>query len=655
MLNRYFSLQPSFHHTRKHIARLLPVVAAVLAVFVLAAPLVQAQWGEIVLHSFCSQPNCTDGAYPVAGLISDAQGNLYGTTRLGGNPSCNNGVTSCGTVFEVTSSWREKVLHTFDGLSTDGSEPESSLVMDANGNLYGTTVGGGDLQACGGYFCGTVFVVTPSGKETVIYKFGTNPNDGFEPASGLVMDASGNFYGATTQGGNFSPCSWGYVGGCGTIFKMTPSGQETVLYTFCPNGSPCIDGAGPVDLAFGPDGNLYGTTTFGGNNYGTVFKVTPAGKETVLYSFSGGSDGAYPFGSAVFDANGNLYGTAAGGGANGAGTVFELTPSGNLTVLHTFTGGPDGSTSYSGLIMDKKGNFYGTTEFGGAHNAGVVFEVTPSGEETVLYSFTGGPDGGYPESGLVIDAKGNLYGTTGSVYGADTVFELTQRVGTVALSPTSLNFGNQVRYTTSNAQSVTLTNRGPHRLIISSITVSNDPENPPTFAISTNTCGAQLRVGQSCAVSVTFTPTKLGPLTGKLIFVENAPGSPQTVTLSGTGVEKVALTPRGFNFGKLKLGTTSDPKTFTLTSNLSVALTGITISTTGDFAVSATTCGTSLGGNQSCTISITFTPKADGLRTGELSVTDSASNSPQKAKLKGTGVIIMPASPDKPVAFHLSS
>ena len=143
MPNRYFTLQPIPQHTRKHIARLLPVVATVLALFVLAAPLVHAQWGEIVLHSFCSQPNCTDGADPVAGLIFDAQGNLYGTTRFGGNPSCRNGSTSCGTVFEVTSSGTEKVLHTFDGLSTDGSEPEGSLVMDANGNLYGTTAGGG--------------------------------------------------------------------------------------------------------------------------------------------------------------------------------------------------------------------------------------------------------------------------------------------------------------------------------------------------------------------------------------------------------------------------------------------------------------------------------------------------------------------------------
>jgi uncharacterized repeat protein (TIGR03803 family) len=595
MSNGYFSLQPISQTTRKNLTRMLRVGAAVFALFMLAAPLVQAQWGEIVLHSFCSQPNCTDGSDPVASLIVDARGNLYGTTRLGGNPSCNNGITSCGTVFKITSSRTEKVLHTFNGLSTDGSEPEGSLVMDSSGNLYGTTSGGGDLQACfGGYFCGTVFVLTPSGKESVLYKFGAHSNDGFEPTSGMVMDGSGNFYGATSQGGNLSPCLWGYVGGCGTIFKVTPSGQEMLLYTFCPNGLPCTDGAGPVNLVFGPDGNLYGTTTFGGDSYGTVFKVTPTGEETVLHSFSGGADGAYPFGSPIFDASGNLYGTTAGGAVNDAGTVFELAASGNLTVLHTF-GGPDGANSYGGLIMDKQGNLYGTTEFGGAHGAGVVFELTPSSKEMLLYNFTGGPDGGYPEAGLVIDAKGNLYGTTGSIYGADTVFELTQRVGTVTLSPTSLNFGNQLRYTTSKAQSVMLTNGGPHVLIISSITASNDPENPPTFAISANTCGARLGVGQSCAVSVTFTPTKLGTLRGELVFVENAPGGPQTVALSGTGVEQVALTPRQLNFGKIKLGTSSVPKTFTLTNNLSVALTGIAISTTGDFAVSSTTCGTSLG------------------------------------------------------------
>lgn len=652
---------PNTHFTPRPIPRfawkctgskLLPLVA-VLGLLVVAAQPARAQWGEIVLHSFCSRANCTDGAEPRGSLIFDRQGNLYGTTGWAGEFSyCR--PYGCGTVFELTRSGTETVLHSFGGVSTDGVYPVAGLVVGVNGNLFGTTEYGGNFSGCSNFGCGTVFEVTRSRTETVLYSFGANPNDGLEPAAGLVMDASGDLYGTTAEGGNSrSSCFSQDASGCGTVFKVTPSGQETVLYSFCPNGTPCTDGAGPGSLIFGADGSLYGTTAFGGNNYGTVFKVTPAGEETVLYIFSGGADGAYPFGGVIFDANGNLYGTTAGGGANGAGTVFELTPSGKVTVLHTFTGAPDGALSYAGLIMDKQGNLYGTTEYGGAHNVGTVFEVTPSGEGTVLYSFTGGPDGGFPEAGLVADESGNLYGTTmsGGVNEQGTVFELTQQVGSAMVSPTSLNFGNQVRYTTSNAQSVTLTNGGPHTLVISSITVTSNPERPGYFAISANRCGARLGVGQSCAVSVTFTPTKLGPLTGKLIFVENAPGSPQTVTLSGTGVVKIALTPRRFNFGKQKVGTTSNPETFTLTNDLSVALTGIAISTTGDFAVSATTCGTTLGGNQSCTISITFTPRAESLRAGELRVKDSARNSPQTAKLKGVGVGSMSAFPGRPVTL----
>jgi uncharacterized repeat protein (TIGR03803 family) len=603
--------------------------AVALGFVVVACQPAQAQWAEIVLHSFCSQPNCTDGNDPVAGLIIDGKGNLYGTTSTGG-------AHSFGSVFEVTASGEQKVLYSF--VPNDGSEPESTLVMDAGGNLYGTTFAGG-LPGCSfGAGCGTVFEVDASGDEHVLYSFGTNPNDGASPQSGLVMDASGNLYGTTVGGG---------VSDFGTVFEITPSGAETVLYSFCPNGPPCSDGAYPLaGLVFDGKGNLYGTTRSGGaKNDGTVFEVTPAGAETVVHSFKGSPlDGSIPYDSLVMDTSGNLYGTSANGGAQDYGTVFKITPSGHETVLYQFPGPPYGSNPQAGLIFDTNGNLYGTTPSGGASGFGTVFELTPNGTATVLYSFAGGADGEGPAGGLVLDENGNLYGTTegGGTGGEGVVFELTQQVGSATVSPTSLSFGNQVVDTTSAAQSVQLINTGGNALLISSVTVAGE------FAISANTCPAQLPAGQSCTVSVTFTP--LGPSlqTGSLSFVDNATGSPQIVALSGTGLTPVLLTPATFNYGRQKVGTTSNPATFTVTNNLSVALTGIAISTTGEFAVSSTTCGTSLGANSTCAINVTFTPTqtpqsktitgpppVDQGRKGQLSVNDSASNSPQTATLVG--------------------
>jgi hypothetical protein len=201
----------------------------------------------------------------------------------------------------------------------------------------------------------------------------------------------------------------------------------------------------------------------------------------------------------------------------------------------------------------------------------------------------------------------------------------------VTLSPTSLSFGNQVINTTSVAKTVTLTNTGTAALNISSITISGD------FAILSKTCGSTLAVGAKCKVKVTFTPTVLGKLTGALTFTDDAPNSPQKVALSGTGVLPATLKPAKATYTGQTVGTTSPPKTFTLTNNQTVTLSSIVISTTGDFAVSGTTCTTSLGPKGKCTISVTFTPTAKGTRTGVLSVSDSANNSPQKSSLTGTG------------------
>ena len=358
---------------------------------------------ESVLYSFAGGP--TDGMRPAAGLIIDSAGNLYGTTSAGGPNTSTGGPNGDGTVFTVSASGAERVLYSFAGSPTDGQRPEAGLLMDSSGNLYGTTETGG---ASGD---GTVFKVTPTGTESVLYSFGAVP-DGSAPFAGLILDGAGNLYGTTFVGGATNN---------GTIFKISPTGTETVLYSFKGGTS---DGSGPrAGLIMDSAGNLYGTTEFGGmNNEGTVFKLTPTGVETVLYSFKGGaSDGASPFTGLIMDSNGDLYGTTFAGGVINAGTVFEISASGTETVLHSFTGRPtDGADPSGGLIADSAGNLYGVTGSGGAYNDGTVFKISATGTETVLYSFKGGAtDGSGPVGRLVIDGAGNLYGMT--VFGGNCV------------------------------------------------------------------------------------------------------------------------------------------------------------------------------------------------------------------------------------------
>ena len=253
----------------------------------------------------------------------------------------------------------------------------------------------------------------------MLYSF--TGSDGSEPFAGLIADSSGNLYGTTQSGGA--------SGGHGVVFKLSPSGTETVLHTFTGGSDGGIPRAG---LIADTGGNLYGTTAGGGaSNAGTVFKLSPSGTETVLYSFTG-SDGSGPFAGLIADSSGNLYGTTQSGGASGGhGVVFKLSPGGTETVLYSFTGGSDGGTPRAGLIADSSGNLYGTTQFGGPGcggvGCGVVFKLSPSGTETVLYSFTGS-DGSGPFPGLIADSSGNLYGTTlsgGASGGHGVVFKLT--------------------------------------------------------------------------------------------------------------------------------------------------------------------------------------------------------------------------------------
>ena len=325
---------------------------------------------ETVLYNFGLG---RDGGGPYGTLVSDAAGNLYGTAEYGGRGSHKVCALGCGVVFKWDKeTGKETVLYSFKGTDGDGAYPDAGLVWDANGNLYGTTSEGG---AYGG---GTVFKLDQSGKETVLYSFGAAQGDGNLPLAGLVLDANGNLYGTTSEGG-IGGCNYG--GGCGTVFKVDKTGNETVLYSFTGG----TDGGFPVFgyLVRDAAGNLYGTTDSGGssactNGCGVVFKVDESGNETVLYSFSGtGGDGANPDAGLVWDAAGNLYGTTFAGGASGYGTVFMLDTTGTETVLHSFKVS-DGGNPYDGLVRDAKGNLYGTTSCcGRSGGQGTVFELTP--------------------------------------------------------------------------------------------------------------------------------------------------------------------------------------------------------------------------------------------------------------------------------------
>jgi uncharacterized repeat protein (TIGR03803 family) len=307
------------------------------------------------------------------------------------------------------------VLYSFAGGADGGGGVDSGLVRDNAGNLYGTTWGGG------AHSLGVVFKLDTTGKETVLYSF-AGGSDGANPHAGLIHDSAGNLYGTTVYGG-VNACT----SGCGIVFKVDSTGKETRLYEFLGTS----DGSAPFSsLARDSAGNLYGTTSGGGaSGFGVVFKLDTAGKLTVLHSFTGGSgDGKNPFAGLIRDSAGNLYGTTQNGGVSNYGTVFKLDATNTETVLYSFSGGVDGGYPYYGhLIRDKAGNLYGTTYAGGTFNFGTVFKLDTTGKETVLHSFAGGlSDGQFPFAGLVRDSAGNLYGSTyfGGAFSTGTLFKV---------------------------------------------------------------------------------------------------------------------------------------------------------------------------------------------------------------------------------------
>jgi uncharacterized repeat protein (TIGR03803 family) len=320
-----------------------------------------------LVYSFCSQSNCIDGINPYGGLAQAPDGNFYGTTHGGGK-------YNRGTVFRVTPNGTLTTLHSFGRSS--GLYPAGALVQATNGNFYGTAEEGGV------YGGGTVFKITSSGALKVLYSFCSQPKcaDGSDPVAGLVQATNGSLYGTTAQGGTNND---------GTIFKITSSGALTTLHSFCSQGG-CADGVTPVaGLVQATNGNFYGTTGGGGaNSVGTVFGITPSGVLTTLYNFCANTnctDGKSPSAGLIQATDGNFYGTASAGGIScplfhdvGCGTVFKITPTGKLTTLYSFcpqTNCPDGAEPYAGLVQATDGNLYGAPFFGGASNVGTVFSL----------------------------------------------------------------------------------------------------------------------------------------------------------------------------------------------------------------------------------------------------------------------------------------
>jgi uncharacterized repeat protein (TIGR03803 family) len=584
----------------------LPAARAALALAVLVVlSLITTQSAEAqaftTLYSFCAQTGCPDGDVPAVTLMQATDGNLYGGTAKGGNVNtylpCYD--AGCGTLFNITTSGTLSTLVDFD--SGDGFGP-GALVQGTDGNLYGTTNAGGGNSFCNGIGCGTVFKFSPTGTLTTLYIFCSQSNcaDGAVPTGALVQGTDGNFYGTTDTGGAYSTCQSDCGGG--TVFKITPSGTLTTLYSFCAQ-TGCPDDEGPVGgLIQATDGNFYGTTVQGGANSsvcggcgGTIFKMTPSGTLTSLYSFSCSNtgtqiicpDGAAPETGLIQATDGNFYGTTLDGGANSSGcsgcggTIFKITPTGALTTLYGFCAQSDcgdGSNPHAGLVQATDGNFYGTTNIGGAYSTctdgcgdGTVFEITPSGTLTTLHSFSG-PDGTLPGAGVVQDTDGNLYGTTsaGGVNftatngGGGTVFSLdvalgpfvktlptsgpalgaVMILGTALTGATSVSFnGTAATFTVASASLITTTvplgaTTGPVTVITPNGTLtSNVPFTLTTGNTPSTTTLASSLNPSTFNQSVTFTATVAGAdggtPTGTVTFTADGTNVLGTITLSG--------------------------------------------------------------------------------------------------------------------------
>jgi uncharacterized repeat protein (TIGR03803 family) len=391
------------------------IATCTLALFAISG--VAAAAGKRIVHEFTGG---TDGNSPtLAGLITDGKNNYYGVTAGGGNTNCELG---CGTVYRLSKN-EVRTLYAFTG-GNDGYRPGGRLLR-YNREFYGVTAAGGENDL------GTIYKLSHDGTHTVLYSF-VGGTEGANPGGTLVADGDGNLYGVA--GGGIGNC----IGGpCGTVYKLAPDGVYTLLHAFDPLKG---EGTLPSGLVADTEGNFYGTTTYGGTGSGdqcapygcgTVYKITPQGVITFIRNFVGlTNDGSTPQGGLTIDANNNLYGTTYEGGGfedgTGLGTVYKLTTSGEFTILHSFNcEGGDGCLPYTGVSVDAQGNLYGTTYYGGDNSDGVIYKVTPDGQETALYSFDSDVDGAFP--GIPLSASANtVIGTTatGGVSDAGTIYQL---------------------------------------------------------------------------------------------------------------------------------------------------------------------------------------------------------------------------------------
>ena len=581
-----------------------------------SSPLTQtvAHSYETVLHAFTYTP---DGSSPYTSMVADSSGNFYGTAHFGG-------VNEYGSVFELSpdgqGGWHYNEIYSFSGL-TDGAYPES-LTIDSKGNLYGTSSANGIVTS--GY--GNVWEISPTGSHgawilTHSYTF-TGTFDGAHPGPGtaVVIDSAGNVYGTTTVAG---------AGGSGTVFELTPVGglwQQQTLYAFtggkdggASNGSLIMDSAG----------NLYGTTLEGGaSGLGVTFKFSPAPAggtcsrtqfqgngwcETVLHSFAGHpNDGNQPSGNLIFDRAGNLYGTTSTGlqgTDSGFGGVYKLTKSGQITWLHSFLGGTDGFGPQGGVVFDNAGNLYGTTVAGGVGSNGIVFELKPPAQgtttwiEDILYSFTGGPDGGQPLASPILDAVGNLYGTTitdgvnsGTTGGV--VFKLTTPQPTITWpTPAAIAYGTKLSTEQLDAKAYapgattplggkyvytpaagTVLQAGTHTLSVT-FTPTSKSYQPvmATVTLTVNQVGTKTIINSATAsptnplkVTVDFTVTQnvvnTTKATGTVTVTPSTGETPCTGTLSAAGTGSCTITFSKAESTKLTATYSGDANNLTSTS-----------------------------------------------------------------------------------------
>jgi uncharacterized repeat protein (TIGR03803 family) len=579
-------------------------IACVFAGFLFLALSMPAQTFTTI-YSFCTQSGCPDGSGPWAGLVQATNGDFYGTTWGGG-------ANGLGTVFKITPAGKLTTLYSFcavlvNGYCTDGASPRwEPLLQATNGELYGTTSTGGAYGNGG-----TVFKITPAGKLTTLYSFCAVfvdgvCTDGQFPESGLIQATNGDFYGTTYEGGT------GYCAGllgCGTVFKITPAGKLTT-YSFDGTNGDLPQGA----LVQAANGDLYGTTNGGGaGGEGTIFKITPSGTLTTLYTFcslAGCTDGDDPYAGVIQAANGDFYGTTAFGGANNGGTVFKITQGGKLTTLYSFCAVvvddvcTDGQFPDAGLIQATNGDFYGTTDAGGAdvtdcvddyNGCGTAFEITPAGKLTTLYRFcsqTDCTDGDDVRAGLVQDTNGEFYGTTffggadtmNGNAGGGTVFSLSVGLGPfVETQTTSGKVGATVKILGTDltgTSSVTFNGTAATFTVVSASEITTAvPTGATTGTVEVTTPKGTLKSNLAFRVTPvisSFSPTS-GPVGTSVVITGNSLTGATSVTFGGVKAtsftvnsytQVTATVPTGAKTGKI--GTTTPGGTAASTTSFTV-------------------------------------------------------------------------------------